>query len=444
MKTSAYLARAGVVGLSIGLSLLPSFAGTDRPAPLGDDDFHPVAPGWADLGQLLFFDPMLSGNQNIACSTCHHPSLGTSDAMSLSMGEGGVGLGPARVAEAGNQPHGRIPRNAPALFNLGAKEFAVMFHDGRVEADDTAAYGVAMPEGRALERPFPNVLSAQNVLPLLSGDEMAGQAGENDIADAVANDHIRGPEGAWALISDRVEAVPAYQRRFQELTGSDEVHIADIATALSSFINVEFRATDSIFDHWLAGEISMPAAAERGADLFYGKANCASCHSGALLTDNKFYAIAMPQFGPGKETSYARDTGRFAVTGDPDDMYKFRTPSLRNIGLTAPYGHNGAFAALEDIVRHHLDPVASLMAYTGNQAALHGDIGDRSQDMQVLANMQERQAIAAANELAPVKLSDAEVNDLIEFLRCLTDPASEVGRMGEPATVPSGLSLDPV
>lgn len=444
MKLRASLAALGLVGLAWGLGLSSAVADMNRPAPLGDDDFHLADPGWAELGQLLFFDPLLSGNQNIACSTCHHPSLGTSDAMSLSMGEGGVGLGPARVAEAGNKPHDRIPRNAPALFNLGAKEFSVMFHDGRVEADDTAAFGIAMPKGRALERSFANVLAAQNVLPLLSGDEMAGQPGENDIADAVGNDHIQGPDGAWALIAARVASVPGYQSRFQGLTGQNDVHIADIATALSSFINVEFRATNSIYDRWLAGEDAMPDAAERGAALFYGKANCASCHTGALLTDNSFHAIAMPQFGPGKELSYARDTGRFAVTNDADDMYKFRTPSLRNIGLTAPYGHNGAFASLEDIVRHHLDPIASLMAYDGSQAALHGDIGDLAKDMKVLANMAERQAIAAANELAPVRLSEAEISDLIEFLRCLTDPASETGRMGVPDTVPSGLSLDPV
>jgi len=411
---------------------------------MSDDDFHHVAPEWVSLGQLLFFDPLLSGNQNISCATCHHPALGTSDAMSLSMGEGGIGLGPARLADAQNRPHDRIPRNAPALFNLGAKEVTVMFHDGRVGEDPAAPFGIAMPAGMTLERPVPNALAAQNILPLLSGDEMAGQPGENDIADAVGDERISGPDGAWAIIAARVADLPEYADQFADLTGSRDVHIADIATALSAFISVEFRATGTIFDQWLADEILMPEAAERGAALFYGKANCASCHSGPLLTDHGFHAIAMPQIGPGKELGYARDTGRYAVTGDPGDMYKFRTPSLRNIGLTGPYGHSGAFASLEEIVRHHLDPVASLMSYNGTQAALHNDIGARDDDLEPLSNEDELKAIAAANELAPVSLTEDEIAALVEFLRCLTDPQSEQGRLGVPNSVPSNLPLDPV
>lgn len=103
------------------------------PDPITDADYMAVTPAEAELGQLLFFDPILSGNDNISCSTCHHPRLGTSDGLSLGMGEGGIGLAPNRVANPDNLPEDRIPRNAPVLYNLGAREYTVMFHDGRVE-----------------------------------------------------------------------------------------------------------------------------------------------------------------------------------------------------------------------------------------------------------------------------------------------------------------------
>ncbi len=91
------------------------------PAPINDGDFHQFPAELIELGRDLFFDPILSGNKNIACATCHHSSLGTSGAMSLSVGEGGVGLGVSRRVDMGNAPKARIPRNAPALFNKGAR-----------------------------------------------------------------------------------------------------------------------------------------------------------------------------------------------------------------------------------------------------------------------------------------------------------------------------------
>ena len=415
------------------------------PAPVNESDFREVPVSLAELGQLLFFDPILSGNKNIACATCHHPTLGTSDAMSLSLGEGGNGLGPARIVDADNRPHQRIPRNAPALFNLGAHEFKTMFHDGRVEADDTAAFGIRMPEGRELERAVSAPLTAQTMLPMLSGDEMAGHPGENPIADAVAADDIRGEDGAWAMLAGRVADIGEYRDMFSAEFGRDEVHITDVAEALSAFISVEFRTTNSIYDRFLAGEVLMPDDAMRGAELFYGKANCSGCHRGPLLSDQDFHAIAMPQIGPGKgegEDAYFQDTGRYAVTGDPADMYKFRTPSLRNVGVTAPYGHDGAFGTLEAVVRHHLDPIKSLRAYEPRQAALARDFSPTSDDMAALATASEIDAIAAANELAPVKLGPQEIHDIVAFLRCLTDPDHANGPLGVPATVPSGLPVE--
>jgi len=111
---------------SVALSLLfastaSSALASDLPNPILPSDFPVLNTEIVALGRQLFFDPVLSGNDNIACATCHHPALGTGDAMSLSIGEGGLGLGRLREVVNGNAPKARIPRNAPALFNLGAK-----------------------------------------------------------------------------------------------------------------------------------------------------------------------------------------------------------------------------------------------------------------------------------------------------------------------------------
>ena len=105
----------------------------DLPAPVGDDHFGTFDLDEVRLGRNLFYDRILSGNKNIACSTCHHPRFATSDGLSLGLGEGGLGLGPKRLADPENTPEQRIPRNSPALFNLGSPEFTVLFHDGRIE-----------------------------------------------------------------------------------------------------------------------------------------------------------------------------------------------------------------------------------------------------------------------------------------------------------------------
>ena len=113
--------RAAV--LTILLSTTGALAQTGLPAPVSDADYRPVDIARAEVGQLLFWHSLLSGNKTISCATCHHPPFGTSDGQSLGMGEGGLGLGPERRADANNLPEQRIPRNSPAIWNLGAAEF---------------------------------------------------------------------------------------------------------------------------------------------------------------------------------------------------------------------------------------------------------------------------------------------------------------------------------
>lgn len=443
-------AREGGAGrkwrwLLLALAPVPLLAQpTFQPPNFAPPDFAMTDPARVELGQLLFYDPILSGSQTVSCATCHHPRFGTSDGVSLGLGDGGMGLGPTRVLDADNVPEQRIPRNSPALFNLGAAEFGVMFHDGRLEADPDRPNGIRTPLGDAMAEGFSSVLSAQSMFPVLSPDEMAGHYSENDISQAVRMGHLSLPGGAWDQIAARVAETPGYRQRFDAVLGPEEEEITfvDISDMLAEFMIFEWRADDSPFDRYLAGEADLDAAAARGMELFYGEAGCVSCHSGRFQTDHDFHAIAMPQIGPGKAARFedhARDEGRMRVTGDPADAYAFRTPSLRNVTETAPYGHAGAYATLEAAVRHHFDPVASLHAYDRSQAILPDLPG--AVDWRVLDDPEELAAMAAANELSPMTLSEPEIADILAFLASLTDTNSVTGRLGVPLNVPSELPV---
>ncbi|MEM0950348.1 MAG: cytochrome c peroxidase [Pseudomonadota bacterium] len=392
------------------------------------------------LGQLLFYDPVLSGNQNISCGTCHHPRFGTSDGVSLSLGEGGTGLGPERRSDPGNPPEQRLPRNSPGLWNLGADEFTVFFHDGRLESDPDQPNGIRTPLGAEMTKGFQSVLAAQAMFPVLSPDEMAGHYAENDVSRAVRMGFLSQTGGAWDIIAGRVADIPAYAEAFDQIAPGAPVRFADIANVIADFVAFEWRADAAPFDLAMTGGPSLSAEAQLGMDLFYGKAGCGDCHSGWLQTDHRFHAIAMPQIGPGKAArfeNHARDTGRLRVTGDQADAHAFRTPSLRNVTLTAPYGHSGAYARLEDAVRHHLGPQEALLTYDLRDAILPDLKG--ADDLRIMSDQAETQAIADASVLPRTALSDPEISAILSFLKSLEDPAE---RLGVPPAVPSGLPVD--
>ena len=426
--------------ISALLLLSRAAAAGELPPPVTDDMYLPVTPAEAELGELLFWDPILSGNRNISCGTCHHPRFGTSDGVSLTLGEGATGLGPDRAAGRENVPEQTLPRNSMALFNLGAREFTVMFHDGRVEADPSRPSGFRTPMEDEMVIGFSGILSAQTMFPVLSQDEMAGHYNENDIAQAARRGLITGEGGAWSLIAERVAEIPEYRQRFgrvySHVAAGEAIAFTDISNAIAAFIALEWRSDDSAFDAHLRGEASLTGEAARGMELFYGEAGCSICHSGPFQTDHDFHATGQPQIGPGKAErfeSHRQDLGRMRVTGDPLDAYAFRTPSLRNVALTAPYGHAGAFATLESFVRYHIDPqeeyAPEAMLPTLAGADTYGP----------LADLDEVRAIRAAAVEMP-SLDNAEVEAIIAFLDSLTGATAEASR--PPRTVPSGLPVD--
>lgn len=436
-KASAYLCALLLIAATAA-------SATDLPPPVRDANYFAVNEAEARLGQLLFYDPILSGNRNIACATCHNPRFGTADGVSLNLGEGGIGLGPGRRADPANMPEQRVPRNAPGLWNLGAREFTTLFHDGRIEADASKPGGIRTPLGGDMAVGFSGVLSAQTMFPVLSQDEMAGHYSENQISRAVRQGKITGPGGAWSLIAARVAGIAEYEQMFSsvfpEIAAGRAIAFTDISNAIAAFMAFEWRSDDSPFDAHLRGDTALTGAALDGLTLFYGAAQCASCHSGPFQTDHKFYAMGAPQIGPGKAArfeSHARDEGRLRVTGDAADAYRFRTPSLRNVMLTAPYGHAGAHSDLRGFLRAHLTPDTP---YDRSQALLPGLPG--AKDWRVLDDPDNRMAIMTAFEGPAVTLTETDIDALIVFLGSLTGTTAQTGRLGVPASVPSGLPVD--
>ncbi|WP_114327324.1 cytochrome-c peroxidase [Candidatus Colwellia aromaticivorans] len=417
--------------------------------PLSDKDFYfngQQSAAKVELGRQLFFDKILSGNQNISCATCHHPMAATGDGVSLPIGEGGRGLGPTRRQGMGaSAATERVPRNAPHIFNLGSKSFDKMFHDGRVAIDLDSPSGFLSPAAGDLPDGLDNVLAVQAMFPVTSGAEMAGQAGENNQADLASMSDLL---GIWQFIANKLQAIPEYVSLFEaaynDINSAGDITYVHAANAIAAFEAVSWRFDNSPFDRYLRGDKkALSHNQKKGMKLFYGKAGCGSCHSGALQSDQEFHAIAMPQLGPGKGDGVSGhdDIGRQRVSNDANDKYQFRTPSLRNVAITAPYGHDGAYNTLQGVVEHHLSPIDSLQAYDTSQAFLPFITDADLSDFLVHNDLLSRQDLADANELAPTKLSARQINELMDFLYSLTDPAALDMRMDIPKRSPSGLAV---
>ncbi len=419
--------------------------------PATDADFPRRRPAREALGRLLFFDKITSGNRNMSCATCHSPIVATTDGLSINIGTGGQGLSVLRDAGAyppgPRDPKERGQRNMPMLFNLGAAEFKALFLDGRISVDPRLPQGFRSVAGADLPFGFKRLMEAISIFAFTEAQEMTGQPGTNEIADAAVHSPF---VGVWDAVVARIRAIPEYQELFFEAfphLGRDpsKITIVHVGKAIGAFQVAAFRSDNSPFDRFLRGDRrALSRAADAGRRLFYGDARCASCHSGTFQTDQRFHAIGVPQIGPGfggVGNDDREDFGREGVTGDPADRYKFRTPSLRNVALTGPWGHDGSFNSLEGIVRHHLDPGRSLEDYDPSQRVLPSRPDLDALDLIAFNNPATTSAIASRIELRSVDLTDAEFSDLMEFLHALTDPSAQDLRKQVPKRVPSGLPL---
>lgn len=385
-----------------------------------------------ELGRLLFFDKILSGTQDVACATCHHPSLNTGDRLNLSIGvggTGGIGIGrdhPSKVF---------IPRNAQPIYNIGM--FPEVFWDKRVgrpppppgsppPPPGSPPPPTQTPEGQTNLAPD----EAQALFPLTSLTEMRGTGHS---LDGLANGAYRD-----ALVA-RLGTHSEYVTRFNAAFGAGQMNVNNMVRAIAQYERSQ-TFINAPWDRYLRGDANaLTDQQKRGAQMFFGPARCGTCHNGPLLTNFTVHNIGIPQFGPGmgNGTSGHEDFGFENVSGNPQHRFQFRVPSLRNVAFTAPYMHNGAFMTLNEVLVHYRDKAASTNAYTGANMTQATDLMPTLlPTTPVLANLSTL-FTQVPNTLTPGQLSDLEA-----FLHTLTDPAA-INRTQEiPATVPSGLTVD--
>ena len=339
------------------------------PMPIPKD--NPMTEANIALGKHLFFDARLSGDASISCADCHDPKLGWGDGSDLSRGYPGT----------------MHWRNSQTVVNSGylTKGWFWTSSAATLEAQAHSA-----------------------------------------IAGALAGNLKK------ALAEERMKQVPEYVRLFKEVWNAAPNY--DQALASIAAYERTIISDDSPFDRYMRGEKSaLSEAAVRGMALFEGKAGCAACHSGPLLTDQKFYNIGLPTNPAFTETIQRqiafrermrssgfeekdylhldRDPGRYRKTKKIEDIGKFRTPPLRYIKYTAPYMHNGVFFDLREVVEFY------------NKGGESEPFGNKSE------------------KIKPLGLTEAEITDLIAFLDSLSGKELVVER---PKSPPYGLLKFPM
>lgn len=361
------------------------------------------------LGRLLFHEKGLSGNDNIRCLDCHHPRLLTHDNIPLALGEGASGF------QFGNQIRrqgsGRvIPRNSTALFNLHNVD--VMFWDGRVSYNpERRLFMTPVPLRSDIRAVLKSALAAQAIFPMVDHDEMRGQKGSNPIADA------KDEHEAWDLIVQKIMSIPEYKKLFEEVFPGEKINIGHFGEALAHFQAQNFALSDTPFDRYLKGnKEALTTKQKLGMDVFFNKGKCGECHHGEHLSSFGFQNAGSPQIGPGKENG--DDFGRYQWNKNDSLKYAFRVAPLRNVGVTAPYFHNGAFKTLEEVVDHYADIKGSLENYKFDQME---NYNLKVKDHDHLTNDKRLSHISTKLPLL-IQFSKEEKEALVDFLRYgLTD-----------------------
>ena len=335
----------------LGLGSVSPAAADDLPlglAPLNPEGVRPP-PAEVALGKRLFFDTVLSRDGSVSCASCHIPE------------EAFAQRGQA-VSKGVDGKTGR--RNSPSLLNVAFTRH--LFLDGRSTSLEDQAWQ-----------------------PILADDEMGNRSVED--------------------VLERLAASPAYPPLFKEVFGVGRPNKKSVAKALASFQR-SLLSGNSPFDrwYWSGDKGAMSPAAIKGYDLFAGEAFCWQCHQvagddGILFTDDQFHntGVSWQSEQAGKRLAAPNedrpkpDLGRFEATGEPLDQRQFKTPSLRNVALTAPYMHDGSLETLEDVVQFY--------NRGGGDGTMH-----------------------------PLYLDGSQVKAVVEFLKCLTgDQKFETPRHGQ-------------
>ena len=269
-----------------------------EPLPMMDvPSENPLTEDGIDLGRFLFYDPILSGNQQMACADCHFLEKGFTDQLAVSTGIDGI---------AGT-------RSSMSLMFAGFYTKG-LFWDGRV-----------------------NTLEAQALLPV------------EDVIELHAD---------WGVVEQRLRKHPDYPERFRKAFGINNT--SEITRDLAAKAIAQFERTlvsaNSKYDQVVRGEAFFEEDELNGFELFFDVPNnlpdaeCGHCHNAPLFTTNQFFNNGLDSVGSLEDF---KDKGLGVVTGNPFDNGKFRAPTLRNIALTAPYMHDGRFNTLEEVIDHY-------------------------------------------------------------------------------------------
>jgi len=335
-----------------------------------------------ELGRLLFWDPILSGELDVSCATCHHPDFGYADGRALPIGVGGVGLGPARI-DGVNDDIGLVQRNSPTIVNTA---FNGIDDQGNVNPNQAPMFW----DNRA------NGLEEQALLPLHSFEEMRG--------------HAFAEEETLEVIVDRINAIAAYRNQFQQIfSGNNAVSSINIGRAIAAFER-SIIANNSPFDRYARGDQNALTQQQIQGLNRFDAVGCADCHSGAMFSDFELHTLGVPD-NPLLDFSDAGANGR----------YEFRTPSLRNLNTTGPFFHNGVAGDITEVLNFY--------------RRIQGNGGGGPGNLNINPNVPRNQIDQDARNL---RLNNNDVQAIAAFLRSLNDENFD---RQIPANVPSGLPV---
>lgn len=378
LKIYALLVSVGLFALSVygcqstELTVNPDQNFSALPQSVIDPIDNPRTPEKVALGKLLFYDPVLSGNKDVACATCHHPEFGYTDGLDLPIGVGGEGQGQhRRFGSASDIP--RTKRNAPTLLNVG-------FNGIDTKGDYTPTTAPMFYDLRAKS------LEAQSLMPIAAFEEMRG--------------HVFSEASAIDSVLARLRAIPAYRTSFESVFGGpNPITAQHLGKAIAAYERT-LLANNAPYDRYQRGNKSaMTEAQKRGMVLFIQN-GCNACHNGPMFTDYKTHVLGVVD----NEKLGNSDKGR-------NDTYAFRTSTLRNVALTAPYMHSGKLQSLRDVL------------------VFYDVVKDGTQ---LNSNVKTSQL----DSLLRPRVTRSD--DLIEFLQALTDDNFD---RSVPSRVPSGLPV---
>ena len=281
------------------------------PMAVVDPIDNPTTEAKINLGRALFWDPILSGEKDVSCATCHHPSHGYADGLDLSIGVGGQQIGPNR--QVGYT--GFVRRNSPTILNTA---FNGISPDGTTYPETAPMFWDS--RARSLEE--------QSLMPLHDFVEMRGNAySEEATLDSVVA---------------RLQQIPEYRGLFGAAFGTSTITADHVGKAIAAFERT-LVANNSPFDRYMRGdENAMTPQQIEGMQEFV-QVGCNECHSGPMFSDYELHVLGV------------RDNNKLTESDEGNGNYAFRTPTLRNLAYTAPYMHNGEFNSLNRVLDFYDD-----------------------------------------------------------------------------------------